>query len=292
MISADVRLSVVTVVRNAVESIERCLRSVAGQDHPGIEHIIIDGGSTDGTLAVLERWRPRLASLVSEPDGGIYDAMNKGLARATGAMICMLNADDWFAGPGVCSTVVRRYAAWANVADVDRPHMVAVMGDFLLWMPEQRLVSRRRAHAGTRTGMRLNHQSLFIHRDVHTAIGGYDLSRGLAADFDLVMRMEQAGVEILPVAEPFAVFAKGGMGDRHAVRFLLQNLAIQRQYRGLLGCVPHALLGLRNLGGRFLAGSLGHLGCVALSRRFVRRSLGAGEDTTILPPWCAMVEAP
>jgi glycosyltransferase involved in cell wall biosynthesis len=87
------KISVITVCFNSQSSIERSLQSVVDQQWPEVEHIVIDGGSTDGTLQILERFRPHLAVLVSEPDKGIYDAMNKGLARATGEIVCFLNAD-------------------------------------------------------------------------------------------------------------------------------------------------------------------------------------------------------
>lgn len=92
----EVRISIVTVCFNAVATIERTLLSVAGQSHPLVEHLVIDGGSTDGTLEILMPWSSRLAHCVSGPDRGLYDAMNRGLALMRGQLVCMLNADDWF----------------------------------------------------------------------------------------------------------------------------------------------------------------------------------------------------
>ncbi len=88
------KISVVTTLRNARETVADCLDSVAAQTHPRREHIVIDGGSEDGTLALLEQRGDQLAVLVSEPDEGIYFGLNKGLARATGEVVGLLHADD------------------------------------------------------------------------------------------------------------------------------------------------------------------------------------------------------
>ncbi len=93
-------VSIITVCRNAAATLDACLQSVADQRYAPIEHIVIDGASTDGTAAILDRRRDRLAVVASEPDRGLYDAMNKGVARARGEFIIFLNADDTFTGPG------------------------------------------------------------------------------------------------------------------------------------------------------------------------------------------------
>jgi glycosyltransferase involved in cell wall biosynthesis len=97
------KISVITVVRNDVEHIEQTLLSVLGQDYADKELIVIDGGSTDGTTAVIERYADRLAYWVSEPDGGIYPAMNKGLRKATGDWVNFMNSGDLFATEQVLS---------------------------------------------------------------------------------------------------------------------------------------------------------------------------------------------
>jgi glycosyltransferase len=102
-----VKVSVVTVVYNNADTIGDAVRSVLEQDHADIEHVVIDGASTDGTLAVLEPFRDRIAHLVSEPDDGIYDAMNKGIGLSSGEVVGFLNADDMFLHPGVASRIVR-----------------------------------------------------------------------------------------------------------------------------------------------------------------------------------------
>ena len=100
------RFSVITLSYNSGATVARAVASVAGQSWQNIEHIIVDGGSSDSTLAELQRFRPQIATLVSEPDNGIYDAMNKGVALATGDVICFLHSDDMYAHSRVLEQVV------------------------------------------------------------------------------------------------------------------------------------------------------------------------------------------
>jgi len=108
------KVSIVTVVRNAAGTIEECLQSVASQSHVDVEHIVIDGASTDGTMDVVDRHRDQLAVVVSEPDRGIYDAMNKGIAVATGDVIGTLNADDRYADTGIYEVEEYEFGAYGR----------------------------------------------------------------------------------------------------------------------------------------------------------------------------------
>lgn len=102
-------LSIITVVYNGMRDLGRTLDSVAAQDYPRIEQIVVDGGSTDGTLDLVQSRGAGIAKWISEPDGGIYDAMNKGVALATGDWILFINADDWLESPGILTRLVREY---------------------------------------------------------------------------------------------------------------------------------------------------------------------------------------
>ena len=116
------KISIITVAYNSAATIADTLDSVASQTHPEIEHIVVDGASKDDTLAIIEARGAHVARLVSERDRGIYDAMNKGLALASGDFVGFLNADDMFAGPEVVAAIARA----ASAANVD-----AVFGDLV-----------------------------------------------------------------------------------------------------------------------------------------------------------------
>jgi len=101
------KISIITAVYNGEQTIEECINSIINQTYKDIEHIIIDGGSTDGTLDVIKKYKDNISKVISEPDKGIYDAMNKGIALSTGGIIGFLNADDVYADEHVIENVVK-----------------------------------------------------------------------------------------------------------------------------------------------------------------------------------------
>ncbi|MCK5360522.1 MAG: glycosyltransferase, partial [Gammaproteobacteria bacterium] len=117
------KITIITVVYNAVDTIEDTIQSVLQQDFQDIEHIVIDGASHDGTMDIINRYRKQLAVVVSEPDKGIYYAMNKGLALAKGEIVGTLNSDDWYANNEVISRVAQTF--------IDNKQLDAVYGDIV-----------------------------------------------------------------------------------------------------------------------------------------------------------------
>lgn len=179
------KVSVITVVRNNADTIEEAIHSVATQDYQNIEHIIVDGCSTDGTADVIKRNLGTVATYISEPDKGIYDAMNKGIRLATGDVIGFLNADDVYAHSGVIVRVVdalRRGDADACYADLvyvspdDPNHVVRY------WK------SRPYADGLFEKGWMPAHPTFFASRAVYERLGGFDLDFKRQADFELTMR--------------------------------------------------------------------------------------------------------
>ena len=102
---AEIKISLITVTYNALGTINRCIESVIAQKYKGLEYIIIDGGSTDGTLQIIDQYKDHISILVSEPDKGVYDAMNKGIKLAAGDVVGTLNADDYFADDDILNSV-------------------------------------------------------------------------------------------------------------------------------------------------------------------------------------------
>ncbi|MBL9010954.1 MAG: glycosyltransferase [Alphaproteobacteria bacterium] len=177
-------ISVITVCLNAGATIERTIRSVRAQTGVSIEHILIDGGSTDATMDIVAHYRDGFATVVSERDRGLYDAMNKGLALARGDFTGFLNADDAFAGPGVLASLAAaaaRIGGDAAIGDVlqvdalDRPARM-IRGD---------RVPARKLHRGIAPP----HPAFYARTDALRAAGGFDTSYRRAADFDLMARL-------------------------------------------------------------------------------------------------------
>ncbi len=180
------KISIITVTCECVATVGDCLASVASQTHADREHLVIDGASADGTLAVLEAHRPQLAVLVSEPDRGLYYALNKGLARATGEVVGVLHGDDVYGDPGVLARVA---AAFAD------PEVVAVYGDleYVSQTDPSRVVRHWRSRAFDpgllRRGWMPPHPTLYLRRSVYERLGGFDTRYRIAADYDLMLRV-------------------------------------------------------------------------------------------------------
>lgn len=180
-----IRISVITVAYNAADSIAEALGSVQAQTHPDIEHIVVDGASTDGTLALIRAHQTGSVKLISEPDHGIYDAMNKGVAAATGEVVCFLNADDLYADTDVLARVA---------AQMTREHLDALFGDVAFFHasnPQQtvrRYSSRRFRPEKIAWGWMPAHPALFLRRKVYERTGPFRTDYRIAGDFEFVVR--------------------------------------------------------------------------------------------------------
>ena len=201
-------VTLVTVCRNAGSTIERTLQSVAAQTYPHIEYIVIDGASTDGTVAMV-RACPVVTVLISEADMGIADAFNKGLAKASGEWVGFLNADDWYEP----ETVARVIAA-AEDADVVHGAVRFWEGDTLkeVYYPCQDRLTWE---------MTVNHPSVFVRRAVYEAEGGFDPAFRLAMDYELLLRLHAGGYRFKELADTvLANMRYGGASDRRWVQAL------------------------------------------------------------------------
>lgn len=222
------RVSVVTVCFNSATTIEDTIRSVREQRYEHLEHIIIDGGSTDGTQAVVGRYNGRIKKFISEPDRGIYDAMNKGLGLARGDVVGFLNADDVYASPTVIGDVV---------AALHADHADGAYGDLVY-------VGRRNSNrvvrywrAGTYrpraffSGWVPPHPTFFCRTALYRELGGFDPAYRIAGDFELMLRfIEKNGIRVRYVPKPLVRMRTGGRAN--TVRGMIQgNREIIRAFR-------------------------------------------------------------
>jgi glycosyltransferase involved in cell wall biosynthesis len=177
------KISVITVCYNAQATIERCIQSVVSQYYTNIEYIIIDGSSADGTLSILEQYKEHINILISEPDKGIYDAMNKGIALATGDIIGVLNADDFFSEENILTVVAGAFVH--NDTDI-------VYGD-LDYIRADGAISRKWVSGTYKKGM-FNygwmppHPTFYCKKVLFDQFGNYSLEYGTAADYELMLR--------------------------------------------------------------------------------------------------------
>ena len=219
------KISVVTPVFNGAGTIGDCLDSVARQTHPDVEHIVIDGGSSDGTPDVVRAKGARVARFVSEPDRGIYDAMNKGIALASGDVIGILNSDDWYAGGGVLAKVAAAFAA-----PVD-----AVFADLVYVRPEKpgtivRYYSGKGfSPAQFASGRMPPHPTFFLRRECYLKYGGFKTDYRIAADFELLARlMAKNGIRYRYLPEVWVRMRTGGASTRSLRSNLILNREILR----------------------------------------------------------------
>ena len=178
-------ISVITVCYNSESVIERALSSVANQDWPNIEHIVIDGESTDGTLKILDQFRSDLTFIGSEPDQGIYDAMNKGLDHANGDIVCFLNADDCYTSNSVFSKVAMQ------MRNHDLDALISDVGFFHPSNPNQ-IVRRYRSDRFTPErlawGWMPAHPGLFLSKSVTDRVGYFKTDYKITGDYEYIIR--------------------------------------------------------------------------------------------------------
>ena len=175
------KISIVTVSYNAVDTIEQTILSVIGQEYPNIEYIVIDGGSTDGTVDIIRKYEDQIAYWVSEPDQGIYDAMNKGIRRAPGDYVYFLGADDW----------LRDDQVMQEVSEFIRLHpgYGLYMGNVFLYHPKLRMEKRQRTVFSIeeiKKGDMYPHQGMFVQRQLLQA--GFDTKYKIAADYKFLLQ--------------------------------------------------------------------------------------------------------
>lgn len=177
------KISLITVTRNAQNTIGRCIESVIAQNYPNLEYIVIDGASTDGTLQIVSQYSAFVTHLISEPDAGIYDAMNKGIGLATGDVIGTLNADDFFAAADILSSVASAF---------EHNNSQIVYGN-LNYLKHNGQIFRK-WRSGSYSPGKFNwgwmppHPTFYCRRSLFEQLGNYDLGYGTAADYELMLR--------------------------------------------------------------------------------------------------------
>ncbi|UIP87271.1 glycosyltransferase family 2 protein [Pseudomonas phenolilytica] len=181
------KISVITVAYNSSATIGTTLDSVQAQGYLDLEYIVVDGGSTDATLDVVRNYPGLVTQLISEPDRGIYDAMNKGVQRATGEVVGILNSDDFYRHSRVLQEVAEAFAA--------DPELEVLMGD-VDFVSDEDLQRPVRTYRATdfrpwmfRLGFMPPHPAIFIRKTAYESVGLYKLGYKIAADFDLLVRL-------------------------------------------------------------------------------------------------------
>ena len=252
------KISVVTISLDKRVELERTIKSVAGQSYPNIEYLIIDGGSTDGSVELIKHWSAKVHYWVSEPDKGIYDAMNKGVRAASGEWVVFMNAGDRFHDDSVLQDI------WGE------PHADAdiVYGHALLWYSQENVGRFLRAEPPSVLPWRMNckHQSLFARR---TILLNRPFTIGLlVADYEFLARMQAEERPFKFVDRVVSVCENGGVSDMNRVHSLFQRWKVATHH-GLprWGSLSYLGMGFRAVTGPWFKRILPHRLTVWILRR-------------------------
>ena len=218
-------VSVITVVFQGEEHLEQTIKSVVNQSYDNVEYIIIDGGSTDGTLDIIRKYEHAIDYWVSEPDEGLYDAMNKGIKHSTGEVIGIINSDDWY-DERTIEVVAKALLAM--------PGASAFHGD--LYRVEQRsgILFRKKPLSMKMPikDMVLNHPTMFVKATCYRNLGGFNTLFSLAADFELIYRFVSEGMEFYYCKDIGTYMRSGGSSDRLStlMRRCVERYKIRKRY--------------------------------------------------------------
>lgn len=181
------KISIVTVAYNSAATIRDTIESVMSQTYSDIEYIIIDGASKDGTMAIVDEYRERIAKVVSEPDNGLYDAMNKGIAMATGDVIGILNSDDFFETDYALAAVAHAFE--------ENPKAQLAFGD-VVFVDADDLATVTRYYGAAhfqpwklRFGWMPPHPGTYIRREAYSQVGDYSTHYRISADYEMFIRL-------------------------------------------------------------------------------------------------------
>jgi glycosyltransferase involved in cell wall biosynthesis len=201
------KVTIITVVRNAVTLIESTINSVLNQSYNDIEYIVVDGDSNDGTTEVIAKYRDKISTIITEKDDGLYDALNKGVKIASGEWIGILNAGDIFTSNDVIANTFQEAEKYSDVG-VIYGDAIAVDGDLEIYAKSDDTVSRLTKEPCYR------HGASFVRRDVHKEYL-FDLSKkplvDFALDFDQMFRMHKGGVKFRRINLPIIKYALRGV---------------------------------------------------------------------------------
>jgi len=234
------KISIITVVYNDEKLIELTLQSIQRQTYPNIEYIIIDGNSTDNTIRIIKKYETNLAFLLSEPDKGLYDAMNKGLNKATGDYVCFINSGDQFYSDSTLESVFGKLQILPDL----------IYGETTIIKPNGEEIGLRRLKApesltweSFKNGMVVCHQSVYVKR---TIAEPFNLKYKIASDYEWVLKSLKKAESIYNSKLILTKFIDGGLSKKNIRRALAERFKIMVENYGLIPTLyRHFIIGLK-----------------------------------------------
>ena len=215
------KISVIIPTFNSAKTIEDTLKSIITQNWPDIQIVIQDGGSSDNTEAIVAKYPLAKEGWQLEPDKGIYDAMNKGIRRATGEIVAILNSDDvWL--PGTLKRVAEVFSR--------NPGVGIVSGSIEVWedLPNGARVVLKSSLLHLHIGMTVQHPATFVRRNVYEQVGLFDIHYRIGADYDFVLRCMEANIPWIILDDILTRMRTGGKGG---LTFTLEDWKIRRSHK-------------------------------------------------------------
>lgn len=210
--------SIITIVYNGQKTLERTIQSVINQTNKDLEYIIIDGGSTDGTIDILKKYNDHIDYWLSEPDEGISDAFNKGVKLAKGQFVGILNADDWYE-QDACEIIAK------NIDDKSDVYF----GDCRIWNAESSSVGKSDARK-IHTKMSIYHPTCFVRNACYVKYGAFSKKYKISMDYDLLLRLKGNGCTFKYIDQVIANFQLGGVSNLNKHKGAKESFAIKNVY--------------------------------------------------------------
>ena len=238
-------LSVITIVYNNVKDIERTLLSVINQQYDAIEYIVVDGGSTDGTVEVIKKYEHRISKWISEPDKGIYNAMNKGLKMATGDYVLFMNSGDEIYSPNTVSQIFSSEPE----ADIYYGETEMFNENWESLGTRRHTVPEKFTWRSFQYGMSISHQAIYIRKSIAEA---YNEDYKLSADIDWILKAAKKAKKIVNTHQYVAKYLVGGMSKKRHRESLKERFHIFTAYYGLVPNLFNHLVIAARLGWYYL----------------------------------------
>ena len=223
--NGTIKISIITVCYNAENTLKKTIESVISQDYNNIEYIIIDGGSTDGTVDIIKKYSYRISYWISEKDNGIYDAMNKGLSKITGDLIGIINSDDWYANN-----------IFTDIADIytktDKRTVIHGNLVFIEKEQEKEILRPNLNHESYYRGTPFCHPTMFVPTIIYKEIGDFNILYRIAADYDFMLRFIDNGYKQYYYNKVISYMRTGGESEKNIIKGYKEscNIAIKHKY--------------------------------------------------------------
>jgi glycosyltransferase len=222
-------VSIITPSYNSEETISQTIKSISSQTYPNIEHIVIDGNSSDSTLSILKKYKDEISKIISEKDKGVYDAMNKGIYLSSGDIIGILNSDDCYANKDIIENIVESMSksqadiCWGNLEYVNKKNPNKVIR---YWksssFKKNKLIS----------GWIPPHPTVFIRKEIYKKYGKFDLTFPISADYELLLRfLTKKNIKTCYLPKVLVKMKTGGKSGQSLLNRIKGNKEIYRAWK-------------------------------------------------------------